>query len=86
VVVLSRKLVEEFAAKSGIEEHEYKDLLEKKEIKQAVLKSILDVSRKEKLKTFETVQNVHLTQDEWTPENDMLTAAMKLKRRNIYEK
>jgi len=33
-----------------------------------------------KLKGIEVVQRVIVTHDEWTPENDLLTAAMKLKR------
>mmetsp|Transcript_79821 Transcript_79821/g.191526 ORF Transcript_79821/g.191526 Transcript_79821/m.191526 type:complete len:697 (+) Transcript_79821:73-2163(+) len=42
--------------------------------------------KESKLLDFETPQRIGLISDLWTPENDMLTAAMKLKRPLIAEK
>jgi len=35
------------------------------------------------LKSIERISNVALYDEEWTPDNDFLTAAMKLKRQDI---
>lgn len=37
-----------------------------------------------KLHAFEIPKKVCLEAEPWTPENDMVTAAFKLKRQNIY--
>ena len=42
--------------------------------------------KSQKLREFEIPQRFALIADPWTPENDMLTAAMKLKRPLIAEK
>jgi len=39
-----------------------------------------------KLKSIETVRNVYICSEEWTPQNNMLTAAMKLNRNEIIKK
>ena len=39
-----------------------------------------------RLQKFEIPQAVHLVSELWTPESGLLTAAMKLKRKNIEEK
>ncbi|MFB6178346.1 MAG: long-chain fatty acid--CoA ligase [Halorientalis sp.] len=49
-------------------------------VEQAVEAVNKDFEKHERIKTFELVPL------EWTPENDMLTSSMKLKRRNILEK
>jgi len=51
-----------------------------------VLASLQALARTYKLASFETVQAVYVTDDEWTPENGMLTAAMKLKRAEVKKK
>jgi len=42
------------------------------------------VKRKKK-KTFEFIADIVLTTDEWTPENSMLTSAMKINRAKVVE-
>jgi len=53
------------------------------QLQKAVLESLQEAGKKAKLKPFEQVQRVFLTHEEWTAENDMLTAAMKLKRASV---
>jgi len=56
------------------------------ELKKAVLASLQDIAKKAKFRAAEIVAAVELVADEWTPENELLTAAMKLKRQNIVKK
>merc|ERR1712216_492332 len=55
-------------------------------IKDAVLKEMTKVLSSAKLAKFEMPTKVILIDDLWTPENDMLTAVQKLKRRDIVTK
>jgi len=57
-----------------------------KELKTDVLASLQQCAKTAGLKEIEVVKGLYLTADEWTPENDMLTAAMKLKRQNLIPK
>lgn len=52
----------------------------------AVLADVKDACKKAKLSAFETPTKIILINELWTPENDMLTAVQKLKRRPIAEK
>jgi len=51
-----------------------------------VLTELKNTGRKMKLKSIETVRNVHLCSEEWNPQNNMLTAAQKLNRNEIIKK
>lgn len=62
------------------------DLLDNKEAEKKVLADVVAAARKANLKDFEIVKAVVLVHDEWTPDNGMLTAAMKLQRAKIYAK
>jgi len=50
-----------------------------------IKKSLNEIGTKDGLKTFEKITDVILVDEEWSPDNNMLTAAMKLNRRNIYK-
>merc|ERR1712137_184256 len=52
----------------------------------AVLKDVQAACKAAKLQKFEIPTKVVLIDDLWTPENDMLTAVMKLKRKDILSK
>ncbi|SYZ62348.1 long-chain-fatty-acid-CoA_ligase [Leishmania braziliensis MHOM/BR/75/M2904] len=71
-----------FAAKHGIE-GEYPDLLKDHRFQQAAAISMADTARASNRASFECVKRVRVMNDEWTPENEILTAAQKLKRRVI---
>lgn len=55
------------------------------EITQIVLDSINQTGKRAKLKDKEMPVRITLTAEEWTPDNNLLTAAFKLKRKNVYE-
>jgi len=50
-----------------------------------VKKDLITTGRVNGLKTFELVTDVIIVDEEWSPLNKMLTAAMKLNRRTIYQ-
>lgn len=52
-------------------------------MQEAVLKALNGVGKKSNLKPLETLQTVVMTDEEWTPQNGMLTAAQKLNRKEI---
>ncbi|EPY37544.1 long-chain acyl-CoA synthetase [Angomonas deanei] len=74
-----------FAAEHGIA-GEYPAILEDPAFQKAAARSLAETAKKAKRAGFEQVRNVAILNDVWTPENDVLTAAMKLKRRVIDEK
>ncbi|POY76845.1 hypothetical protein BMF94_0097 [Rhodotorula taiwanensis] len=59
------------------------DLVHNKQVQEAVLKALNGVGKKSNLKPLETLQTVVMTDEEWTPQNGMLTAAQKLNRKEI---
>merc|ERR1712085_192865 len=57
-----------------------------KDVLAAVLKEVKETCAAAKLSKFEIPAKVILVEELWTPENDMLTAVQKLKRREIVAK
>lgn len=51
-----------------------------------VHQSIIQVGFAQGLKPIELPSSIRLCPDEWSPDNDLLTAAMKLKRANIHRR
>jgi len=62
------------------------ELCKSSKVKQAVLADIQAVCKAAKLVKFEIPDKVILCSELWTPENDMLTAVMKIKRKPIADK
>jgi hypothetical protein len=55
-------------------------------IRDAVLKSLNATGKKAGFKPLEQLQTVVITDEEWTPQNGLLTAAQKLNRKEILKK
>lgn len=65
------------------------ELCSNKTVVEAVLKDVTAVSKEAKLNKSETPSKLKLCVEQWTPESELVTAAFKLKRKNIqnfYEK
>ncbi|KAJ3371166.1 long-chain fatty acid-CoA ligase [Allomyces arbusculus] len=75
--------IEAEARKRGIQFDSWEQLCHNEEIRDAILAELKNVAKANKLAHAEVVQAVVLADEEWTPESGMLTAAMKLKRRDI---
>jgi len=71
------------AQSKGIDASDIEGLCKNKDIIAEVSKSCLAACKQSKLVGFEIPKKIALISDPWTPENDMLTAAMKLKRQPI---
>ncbi|OAV90647.1 hypothetical protein, variant [Puccinia triticina 1-1 BBBD Race 1] len=61
------------------------EMCQSEEVEKLLLKELLATGKKAGFKPLELLQSVVLTDEEWTPENGLVTAAQKLNRRNILE-
>ena len=55
------------------------------EVKKQVVKMLKDYGMKNHLKAFEVPTKVLIVLDEWTPDNGLVTAAFKIRRKFIYD-
>lgn len=62
---------------------DFNELCANKEIEQNVLKSVTELARKSGLNKFEIPTKIALCKELWTPESGLVTAAFKIKRREI---
>lgn len=85
IVVPVKSDLESWAKSNGVS-GSYDEICKSKEAKKMVLDKLKEISKKEGMKSIETVGNVFLCSEEWTPENDMVTAAQKIKRQPIAKK
>ncbi|KAJ3377022.1 long-chain fatty acid-CoA ligase [Entophlyctis sp. JEL0112] len=65
---------------------DFAELCDRKEIRAVVLETFKDIAKTIGLKPAEIVGQVYLAHEEWTTQNGLLTAAMKLQRRDIVKK
>ncbi|KAI9489899.1 hypothetical protein BDB00DRAFT_980427 [Zychaea mexicana] len=84
VVPLEHKL-REFAAANGIENDDYSALCADTRLRKLVLGLLQEQAKNNNLKGAEVVQNVWICKDLWTSDMGLLTAAQKLKRKEITE-
>merc|ERR1712000_186778 len=71
-----------FAKENNIE-GSWPSILDDAKFRKASIASVAKTCKENGKKPFETPKNVRFYNHEWTPENGILTAAMKLKRREI---
>lgn len=84
VAIISPKqqALQDLAAQKKIKGN-FTSLTKNKTIKQEILKSIQHTGKKCNLKSIEIIKNIYIDDQEWTTENNMLTAAMKLQRQQV---
>lgn len=61
------------------------EMCQDEEITQEILDSIKQTGERAKLKDKEIPARITLVKEEWLPTNNLLTAAFKLKRKNVYD-
>ena len=86
LVVPIKEQLEKFAAKldpNNNKEKDLSDLCEDKAVKEAVAKALGEHGRQHKLEKFEIPTKVTLISTPWTPEMGLVTAAFKLKRKEL---
>jgi len=74
------------AEKIGIQETNFEKLCEEPKLAEAVLQELVATGKKSKLAKFEIPGVVHLCSEIWSPENGLVTAAFKLRRKPIESK
>ncbi|KND04167.1 long-chain fatty acid-CoA ligase FAA1 [Spizellomyces punctatus DAOM BR117] len=79
------QLAQEKGIVDGVHHVELEDLCKNKQIVSAVLSNLRSVAKKADFKPAEILGNIVLAHELWTPENGFLTAAQKLKRKEIVE-
>jgi len=81
LVVPSKSRLTDWAIKNQIPNVDHwEELCKNRKVRDEVLASISQVAKDSKMKRIELPEDVWLCSEEWTPQNEMLTAAMKLKR------
>ncbi|KAF9951290.1 long-chain fatty acid-CoA ligase [Modicella reniformis] len=86
VIVASEPRVLELAKTNGIESMDFAELCKDKAIVKAVLEACLATGKRAGLKPAEMLQGIYLEHEEWTAQDGLMTAAQKLKRKEINQK
>ncbi|KAK3806299.1 MAG: hypothetical protein J3Q66DRAFT_392932 [Benniella sp.] len=86
VIVVSEPRILELAKSKGIESKDVAALCHDKTIVKEVLEACLATGKRAGLKPAEMLQGVFLEHEEWTAQDGLMTAAQKLKRKEINEK
>eukprot|EP01096_Ripella_sp_DP13-Kostka_P007122 TRINITY_DN2597_c0_g1_i2.p1 TRINITY_DN2597_c0_g1~~TRINITY_DN2597_c0_g1_i2.p1 ORF type:complete len:558 (+),score=305.92 TRINITY_DN2597_c0_g1_i2:292-1965(+) len=73
-----------WAAEKGVDASDLNELYRNANLIKAIVNDCNEVGRANRLQRFEEIQDLIITPDEWTPDNQMLTAAFKLNRNVIY--
>lgn len=85
LIVPNQKHLEDLALKQGVV-GDFDKLCESPVLEKAVVKELADHAKKCKLEKFEVPCAVTLCKEVWTPDMGLVTAAFKLKRKDIQEK
>ncbi|RIA97659.1 hypothetical protein C1645_751631 [Glomus cerebriforme] len=76
----------ELAKEKNLENLDFEELCANKEIKSAVLQACVAQAKRADFKPSEILSDVALVPDEWTAQNGLLTAAQKIKRKDLQDK
>lgn len=71
-----------FAKTAGIA-GTWPEILKQTDFNEAVTKSMCEIAKREKRMPFEMLRYVRVLNDEWTPDNGLVTASMKVRRTKI---
>lgn len=85
LVVPNEKVLGELAVSLGVT-GEFEALCSNKVIEKAVLKELAEHAKKSRLAKFEVPAAITLCKDVWSPDMGLVTAAFKIKRKDIQER
>jgi long-chain acyl-CoA synthetase len=86
LIVPNLLAITKLAKRLKIIDNSNNDLYENSEIVFAISKQIERFGKNAKLNKIEIPVKIKLCSEEWTPDNGLVTAAMKIKRKNIVKK
>lgn len=86
LVVPNHNQLKDLAAKIGLGGLSFEELCENAEIQKAVVQEMAEHGKKSKLARFEIPAAIRLVQEVWSPDMGLVTAAFKLKRKDIQER
>ncbi|KAG5488269.1 hypothetical protein LSCM4_08346 [Leishmania orientalis] len=73
----------EFARAHKVENARWPDVLRDAKFNAAVTTSLAEIGKRAGKKPFELLKRVRVLSDEWTPENNLVTASMKVRRSEV---
>ncbi|KAF3938926.1 hypothetical protein ABW19_dt0200968 [Dactylella cylindrospora] len=77
--------VKKLAHDLGVNTDDLETIAHNPKVQSTVLKDLLAIGRRGGLAGIELIDGVVIAGEEWTPHNNLLTAAMKLNRRGLFE-
>ncbi|KUI68311.1 Long-chain-fatty-acid--CoA ligase 1 [Cytospora mali] len=86
IIVPAEPALKKLAEANGIEGSVLEELVHNKKLHGAVLKELQAAGRSGGLAGIEIIEGVVLSDEEWTPQNGLVTAAQKLNRKGIVAK
>lgn len=86
LIVPNPQVLDEIAERQGIKGMEFEELCSSPVMEKAVVHELAEHGKKCKLHRFEIPTAVTLCKDIWTPDMGLVTAAFKLKRKDIQER
>ncbi|KAJ8921044.1 hypothetical protein NQ315_015840 [Exocentrus adspersus] len=85
LIVPNQQHLNDLAAKKGIAGKCFEELCADPELEKYVLQELAEHGKKSKLEKFEIPAAIKLVKEVWTPDMGLVTAAFKLKRKDIEE-
>ncbi|KAK2064979.1 AMP-binding enzyme [Colletotrichum caudatum] len=86
IIVPAEPALLKLAESIGVKGNNLEELVHDKKLQSAVLKELQNAGRSGGLSGIEIIEGVVMSDEEWTPQNDLVTAAQKLQRKKILEK
>ncbi|KAI0541515.1 hypothetical protein GGR58DRAFT_456331 [Xylaria digitata] len=86
IIVPAEPALKKLAADNGIEGNSLEELVHNKKLKGIILRELQNTGRAGGLSGIEIIEGVALSDEEWTPQNGLVTAAQKLNRKGILNK
>ncbi|KAK1969873.1 AMP-binding enzyme [Colletotrichum sublineola] len=86
IIVPAEPALIKLAESIGVKGNNLEELVHDKKLQSAVLKELQNAGRSGGLSGIEIVEGVVMSDEEWTPQNDLVTAAQKLQRKKILDK
>ncbi|KAF2774486.1 acetyl-CoA synthetase-like protein [Teratosphaeria nubilosa] len=86
IIIPNEPVLKQLAADNGVKGNGLEDLCHKDKVNAAVVKEMQAAGRKGGLSGIEIIEGVVLADDEWTPQNGLVTSAQKLNRKGLVEK